>query len=59
MGGGALAGLCVCVLGAWLSVLIFGEGQGRGLKCYDSVVYIETPAVHIDCNMIYVIKMIT
>lgn len=28
--------------------------RGEGLKCYDSIVYIETPAVHIDCNMIYV-----
>lgn len=28
--------------------------MGRGLKCYDTNVYIETPAVHIDCNMNYV-----
>lgn len=28
--------------------------RGRGLKCYDSIVYIETPAVHTDCSMIYV-----
>lgn len=31
-----------------------GVHRGEGLKCYDSIVYIETPAVHIDCNMIYV-----
>lgn len=35
--------------------VVVGEVTGAGLKkCYDSIVYIETPAVHIDCNMIYV-----
>lgn len=41
-----MGGLLIFILG-W----VWG---GRGLKCYDSIVYIETPAVHFDCNMIYV-----
>lgn len=30
-----------------------GRGGG-GLQCYNSIVYIEIPAVHNDCNMNYV-----
>lgn len=46
-------------MGGGLYVFILVGGCGRGhrggaKKCYDSIVYIETPAVHIDCNMIYV-----
>lgn len=51
-------GLKADLHGGWAYVGRDGVGVvmklGMGLKCYDTNVYIETPAVHIDCNMNYV-----
>lgn len=52
-----MGGVFVFIWGGGSGRVVVGVGgaqRGEGLKCYDSIVYIETPAVHIDCNMIYV-----